>query len=278
MSRRIWADRVGVLGAVLWAALTFGEARAQVVKPPHESSPPTAQGVPLAHISDAVRSQVDAVLQKPTLTMRGPIEVFRAQPAFYHWLLDHPVEGVLMWRRMGARCMEITQRGPRRFAWTDKYGSNVQWDTIYSSNHLRIWYAEGVATPGPLIPPVSVRAVVILRFASSEDEQGQSLVHQQADLYVQTDSKTASLMARLVGHSAPQLARQCVGQMELFFSALSWYANQHPDRAHRLLLGCLPPEAPATQELRQILARNHPEAAPPSASYNGSQFLTPLAE
>ena len=33
----------------------------------------------------------------------------------------------------------------------------------------------------------------------------------------------------LVGNSAPQLAEECVGQMELFYSGPVWYLDRHPE-------------------------------------------------
>jgi hypothetical protein len=63
----------------------------------------------------------------------------------------------------------------------------------------------------------------------------------QADVFVQTDSQTAALITKLLGASAPKLAGQCIGQMEMFFSALAWYVDRHPERAETLLSGLLPP-------------------------------------
>jgi hypothetical protein len=42
-------------------------------------------------------------------------------------------------------------------------------------------------------------------------------------------------VARLLGPSAPRLAEQYLGQLQLFFSALVWYLDQHPERAAGLL-------------------------------------------
>jgi hypothetical protein len=57
---------------------------------------------------------------------------------------------------------------------------------------------------------------------------------------VQTDSQAAALITKLLGSSAPKLAEQCVGQMEMFFSALAWYVERHPERAGTLMSGLLP--------------------------------------
>ena len=77
------------------------------------------------------------------------------------------------------------------------------------------------------------------------------MVQHHADMFMHTDSKTASLVARLMGPSAPRMAEQAAGQMEMFFSALAWYLDQHPAKAETVLLGILPADAPQWRELRQ---------------------------
>jgi hypothetical protein len=59
----------------------------------------------------------------------------------------------------------------------------------------------------------------------------------QAELYLHTDSKTAALAARILGASAPRLGQQYVAQLEMFYSALSWYVNRYPKEGQKLLSG-----------------------------------------
>ena len=60
-------------------------------------------------------------------------------------------------------------------------------------------------------------------------------MHHQSDVYLHTDSKTVTLITRMMGTSANRLAEQSLGQLQLFFSALGWYLYQNPDRAEALL-------------------------------------------
>jgi len=205
--------------------------------------------IPLERLNPKTREGVQRVLEQPTLSAHGPAEVFRARPSFYRWLLDHPDRAVLMWHRMGAHCLTISDRGNGRFGWADGQGTDITWQTVHSVPGLQIWYAEGTATPGPVLPPVPLRAVVVLRYAESSalsplvregEPHGKTLMFHQAELYMQTDSQAAALITKLLGSSAPKLAEQCVGQMEMFFSALAWYVERHPERAGTLLSGLLP--------------------------------------
>jgi hypothetical protein len=144
----------------------------------------------------------------------------------------------------------ITQRGAGCFGWTDGQGTDISWQTIVRTPGLQVWYAEGMATPGPVLPPIPLRAVVILRYAETSalsplipeaKGRGRTLMFHQADVFVQTDSQTAVLIAKLLGSSAPKMAERCIGQMEMFFSALAWYVDRHPERAETLLSDLLPP-------------------------------------
>jgi hypothetical protein len=66
------------------------------------------------------------------------------------------------------------------------------------------------------------------------------LMFHQADLFLQTDSQAAALITKLLGPSAPKMAERCVGQMEMFFSALAWYVERHPEQSETLLSGLVP--------------------------------------
>lgn len=218
------------------------------------SRPPTSAEVSLSQLPANVRDPIRRILDKPTLSVQGPTEVFIARPATYHWLLDHPDRASRMWHRLGAKCLDITERTGGAFGWADGQGSDVHWKVILHEPRRLIWYAEGKASPGTLLPAVPMRAVVVLHYHEDHDSGGHTIIHQQADLYLHTDSKTAALVAQVLGSSADQMAEQGIAQLEMFFSALAWYLDRHPER-ELLLLGGLPGETPATNR-----------TAPPAAS------------
>jgi hypothetical protein len=251
-----------VLGLCVLCVVSLDPARARPTEKdcptpadgPVRSRPELTQGVPLQDVTATHRDRVRLVLERPTLTAHGPMEAFACQPPLYYWLLDHPDQAVPLWRRLGAKCMEITDKGGGRFGWADTHGSEVHWETVYRGPTLRIWYAEGNVRPAPLLPLVPARAVVVLRFIEGHDRAGRTLLRHQADLFLQTDSKTAALATRLLGPSGPRLAEQCVSQMEMFFSALAWYFGRYPERADRLVSGTLPADSPKARELRRLIA------------------------
>ena len=98
---------------------------------------------------------------QPTLTTRGPSEVFSCKPDLYYWFLEHPDQAAIVWKRLGAQCLDVNDRGSGRYGWKDDQGSDIHWDTVYRSPRLRVLYAEGQVRPTPLLPLVPVRAVLI---------------------------------------------------------------------------------------------------------------------
>ncbi|HEV3257898.1 MAG TPA: hypothetical protein VG013_13515 [Gemmataceae bacterium] len=243
--RRIRADWLTVMAGALWAVA--GEAMAQgpsaTARVPHAPAAARTLQVPLDSLPPSIRHGVRLVLEQPTLSIQGPAEVFRGRPAVYRWFLDHPDQAVATWRQLGARCTEITSQGGGRFRWTDSHGSELHWDTIVAGPQVRVWYAEGTVRPGPLLPAVPVHAVAVLRFMCGLDHSGHPLIRHQADVFLQTDSKTAALITRLLGSSGPRLAERGVAQMEMFFSALVWYLDHHPEWAEGLQLGGVFPQS-----------------------------------
>jgi hypothetical protein len=223
----------------------------------------TPARLPMDDMPAALRDKVRQVVDHPTLYSHGPTETFPCDPAVYRWLLDHPDRAAAAWRKLGAQCVEITDRGHGRFGWTDGRDSDVHWDTAYQSDELRIWHAEGQVKAGPLVPTVPFEAVVVLRHVTAKDEKGRTVVRQQADLILHTDSKSALVAARLLGPTAPKMAEQYVGQMEMFFSALPWYIHRHPERSEELLSAApAPPPAPAPRKRLLPSLRPKPTASP----------------
>jgi len=256
---------LGLVASVLWAGA--GAAPAQSPPASGRGATRTSVHLPLEELPASVRDAVARIVEQPTLCASAPTEDFNGPPALYQWLLDHPDRAAMAWHRLGSPCLEITDHGAGWFGWTDQQGSELRWETVYRTPQVRIWYAEGKAKPGVLVPPMAVRAVVVLHHGTYTDSAGRPRVCHQSDLYFQTDSRTAALLTRLVGSAAPRLAEQCVTQMQVFFSALTRYVDRHPERAETLFFG----ERPLGQAPRAESGERRVESGE-SNRPSGSQF------
>jgi hypothetical protein len=186
-----------------------------------------------AMFMESLPSAARRIIEQPTLAVAGPVEAFRGSPALYLWLLEHPDQAMKAWRRLGAKGRDICDLGSGRFTWNDGLGTVVRWETVYRDTKKRVWYAEGTSQPTRLLPSVPVRAVVVMHYGITRDGEPPLLQH-QAELFVQTDSRTAQLVTRMLGASAPRMAQQGLGQIELFFSALVGYLARYPEHAAAL--------------------------------------------
>jgi hypothetical protein len=222
-------SRLCVMAGLVWAAAGWAAAQ-EVVETVR-----TEVRVPLDEMPAAVRDKIRQTLDKPTISARGPVETFPCYPPQYYWLLDHPDRAVYAWHRLGAHCVDVTDRGEGRFGWGDEFGSDVHWDTVYQTKRMRVWYAEGKVRAAALLPMHQVRVVVVLHYAEDRDEEGRVVIRHQAEMALRTDSKALTLAARLFGASVPRLADQYMAQLEMFYSALAWYLEQHPRQLESLL-------------------------------------------
>ncbi len=197
--------------------------------------PPPDPAIPLDEMGESERALARKVLDRPTLSARGPSETFPCQPEHYYWFLDHPDRAVTAWRRLGAKCVNITPRGEGFFGWTDENGSDLVWHTLYRGTGVRVWFAEGKVRPAAVLPLVPVKALLVMHHEESKNAEGVPVIQHHADIFVLTDSKAAAAVTKAMGQSAPKVAEQGLGQLQLFFSGLSWYLQRHPDRADVLL-------------------------------------------
>jgi hypothetical protein len=151
----------------------------------------------------------------------------------YLWLLEHPDQALNAWRRLGAKGRDITDLGGGKFCWNDGLGTTIRWQTVHRDRRQRVWYAEGSTQPTRLVPSIPFRAVLVMHYCVTRDGEPPLLMH-KADLFLQTDSRTAKLITRVLGSSAPGLAEQGLSQIELFFSALVGYLDRYPEHAAAL--------------------------------------------
>jgi len=204
-----WLGRLSLAVGLFWGSTALARAQNSIL------CQRTAANVPVAGMSPALRTRVERVSQDPTLFTLGPSEAFAGQPFVYHWLLEHPDRAMEGWRRLGAKCTTIKDLGTGHFRWTDGRGSQIDWVTAYQDFRRQIWYAEGTVRPGLLVPAIPIQVVLILHYGDRKTESEGTLIYHQADVFLKTDNQAAALIARALGASAPRMAEQFLGQLEI---------------------------------------------------------------
>jgi hypothetical protein len=186
-------------------------------------------------VDPAVRGDVIAVVQKPTIAARHTEEPFTANPTVYKWLLEHPDRTALAWERIGVPCLPIKERSAGQYQFKDDSGTDVCWQSVGTIPDGRIWYATGKVKPGLLMPTVPVKAVAVVRYPATAPLNGKVAVSPAVSLFFQTDSRTASTILRMAGPAAPRMADEGAEQLLFFFSGMARYLDKHPDQTAALL-------------------------------------------
>ena len=221
--------------ALLFAACLACPASGQTTAEAHRTPGTLSLPVPLDRLPAPTREVLGRVMKSPTVTAVSKAQEFVAHPDVYQWLLDHPDRTAAAWRKLGVEAIEIKALKDGRFYWKDPDGSELVWQTVARGPGGRVWYAEGEVKPGFLLPTIPVKAVAVLAHEDRARPTGDSVIRQQLEVFVHTDSKTAALVTRLVGDSAPRMAEQGSGQLLMFFAGIARYAHDKPEKARGLL-------------------------------------------
>lgn len=222
------------VGVMLWM---LGQTGYAAENSPAPSMPRTKVQLPvnLSSLPTRTRESIEKVIGQPTISAVAPLEEFVAAGSTYIWLLDNPNRVSLAWQRLNIGAVEISAAKDGRFAWKDEQGSELVWTTVAKSGEGRIWYAEGKVKPGMLLPTVPVKAVAVLRHGIRKNEDGEPTIRHQVEVFLQTDSKAASLITKMLGSTGPKMAEQGAEQLLLFFSGIARYVERNPSKAQALL-------------------------------------------
>jgi len=160
---------------------------------------------------EAVREAVRQVVEGATLATTDA-EIFACKPAQYTG--SRPSDRAsIVWQRLGAKCMESTIA-----ATAASVGSTARaaifTGTPCSADRECTSVRGGESPPAALLPLVPVRAYSSCT-AEGHGESGRPLLRHHADLYLYTTARPP-LVTRMLGASAPRVAEQYVGQLQMF--------------------------------------------------------------
>ena len=84
---------------------------------------------------------------------------------------------------------------------------------------------------------VPVKAVAVLKVPRKtiDNKNEIALFDPVVNVFLQTDSRAATVLLKMAGPAAPRMAEQGAEQVLLFFSGPARYILDHPDEATRLL-------------------------------------------
>ncbi len=181
--------------------------------------------IPLDKLSDTLRTKVTKVIGSAQMFERSKHESFPCHPEIYRWLLESPDASLFAWKKLGATKASITRLDNGTFLGSDGNGGELRCQLIAADAGTRIWFAEGSGRIGPLLPTMTIRALVFLHFQDVKGTDGRTGIKHRIQILVHYDSTT--LVNKITNMTADSAGKKAVQQLELFFSGMAWYASEH---------------------------------------------------
>lgn len=181
--------------------------------------------LPMDKLSEAVRNKVNHVIQHAQMFERSKTESFPCNADVYRWLLESPDASLFAWKKLGATKAKITRLDNGTFLGSDGINGELRWQLIATGPLSRIWYAEGSGRLGPLLPTMTIRAIVFLNFQDVKGTDGRTGIKHRIEFLAQYDS--IALVNKLTNMSAESTGKKAIQQLEMFFSGMAWYVSEH---------------------------------------------------
>ena len=86
-----------------------------------------------------------------------------------------------------------------------------------------------------MTPTVPVQAVVVMTHPKKPAKDGTAALSPAVQAFLQTDSRAANVVLRMLGPTAPKLAQEGAEQLLFFFAGVARYVQAHPEKADELL-------------------------------------------
>lgn len=198
--RRVLHWLVGLLAGVSLAlvdpgarAVTFGGARTG-----RDAREEAIRAIPFDQLSPEAQSRISAVVDKPSIYRRMPVQVVDCDPSLYVFLVRNPEVVVNIWELMGITRVDLRRTGPFTFRATDGMGTKSLVELVYGTKDVHLVYSEGTYD-GPLLrKPVRGRCVLLLRSGYVSTAEGRVHVTNQLDVFLQLDHVALDVLAKTI--------------------------------------------------------------------------------
>ena len=192
------------------------------------------RALPLDQISPQVGSKIRSVVDRPTIYRRLPTSTIECDRDLFVFLLRNPEVVVGIWDVMGATQIAMDRKGPFSFKATDGAGTTSDFQLVYGTQGLHIFYGDGLYEGTIVKKKIPGRAVLILRSKYHVDARGRQLVTNVLDMFVEMDNVTVDAIAKtfrpVIGHFADLNFKETVK----FVSRLSEAAARNGPAVQRM--------------------------------------------
>lgn len=164
------------------------------------------RGIPFHRLSQNARTRINAVVRKPTMYRRMPINVIDCDPELERFLVRYPEVVVNVWQLMGITKITAERIAPYKLGCADGVGTITEMELIYGDRNIHVILCEGSYEGSLFRKPLTGRCVLVLKSGAVKTNFGRHQITNCLDVFVQIDNVAIDIFARtlhpLLGRSA----------------------------------------------------------------------------
>lgn len=251
----------GLLGALVRPV----GLRAAVASPARPSTSRASRreavaAIPFARLTRPLRARIQAVVDKPTVYRRLPIQVIACHPDLFVFMVRYPEVIVNMWQLMGVTKVEISRTGPYKYRAKDGAGTISDVQLVYGTREKHVFLAEGYYD-GPLAPRrVTGRCVLVLSSAYSKDARKHDYVSNRLDVFVQLDNAGVEVLAKALHPFLGRTADSNFRESTRFLSQVSQVCESNGPGVQQLCARLTAVDPNVRQQFSELASRVNQEA------------------
>jgi len=223
-----------VFGFGLFGVLQADDNNALEGVSTREAKQAALREIPLQVLTPEAVNKLKPVLDSPSIFRRMPSQTIISDPEMFTFLVRYPEVLVEIWEIMGMTKVKIQRLGPYVFKGDDAAGTNCKAELVYGSDSLHIYYGvgdyEGTLTGRKL----DGRSVVVIHSKPYVNQDGQSKVTAQMDVFLKLDNLGADLVAKTISPLIVRSADLNYSETLRFISQLSIAAERNPQGVDQL--------------------------------------------
>ena len=184
---------------------------------------------PLEHVDDTWACRLEPIVNHyTTATKIGPMRTPLPQPILLHFL-DHPGMAAALVNRLDFGLYKAEPRAAQDFWATDGEGTEGIIHPVHQDGTTRIYFAEG-SHDGRLLPRVTGKALVLLRFQPVTDSRGIESTDSTLVAYLRLDNRflsgLLSMLRPLIGNVVNRQLLKAFDAARLLGGAM----REHPEQ------------------------------------------------
>lgn len=211
--------------------------------------------IPFQALPADVGRQIYRVVHSPSVYRRMPVREVRCDPDMHTFLVRNPDLVVGIWQRMGITQLQLTRQGPYRFTSVDGMGTAGQFQLVYGTPQLHLFYGTGFYE-GPLLKQrIQGQCVALLRCAVTPAETEEPRILNALDVFVSMDHGAADLAAKTLQPMFAKTADENFVVTADFVGQMSATANRNPEGLSRLVAQLETVDEPVRAGMIQLVDR-----------------------